>query len=68
VAQAQRACLAGEVTTGIRLLAELYAATNDPRWLFNQGRCYEQNREPRAASERFREFLREGRAIFFKPF
>jgi hypothetical protein len=60
VGAAQRACLAGDVTTGIHLLTELYAATNDARWLFNQGRCYEQNRQPGAAIERFRLFLREG--------
>jgi hypothetical protein len=60
VAEAQRACLSGDVTTGVRLLAELHAATNDPRWLFNQGRCYEQNRQPEAAIDRFRAFLREG--------
>jgi hypothetical protein len=59
VAQAQAACLAGDVQTGARLLAELYVATNDVRWLFNQARCYQQNRLDDLAIARFEEFLRE---------
>jgi tetratricopeptide (TPR) repeat protein len=59
VAQARTACLAGDVQQGIRLLAELFTATNDPGWLFNQGRCYQQNGMVEMAISRFREFLRK---------
>ena len=39
VGEAKTACAAGDLQKGIRLLAELYTATNDPIWVFNQGRC-----------------------------
>jgi hypothetical protein len=59
VANAKTACVAGDVSTGIRLLAELYTATNDPIWIFNQGRCYHQNNQLVPAEARFKEFLRK---------
>jgi hypothetical protein len=63
VVEAKTACMAGDVPKGVRLLAELYAATNDPIWIFNQGRCYQQNGEAQAALNRFREYLRKTAAI-----
>lgn len=58
---AQRACLAGDTAKGIALLADLYVETRDPTWLFNQGRCHQQNGQNEQALLRFREFLRVGR-------
>jgi hypothetical protein len=59
VANAKTACAAGDVPLAIRLLAELYTATNDPIWIFNQGRCYHQNNQLPQAEARFKEFLRK---------
>jgi hypothetical protein len=56
---AKKACIAGELQKAIPLLADLYTDTNDPIWIFNQGRCYQQNAEPTKASSRFKEFLRK---------
>jgi hypothetical protein len=60
VGEAKAACVAGDVQKGVRLLAELYMASSDPIWIFNQGRCYHQNAQPVLALSRFREFLRKG--------
>jgi hypothetical protein len=59
VAEAKTACGAGEVKKGVRLLAELYTASNDPIWIFNQGRCYQQNDQLAQALARYKEFLRK---------
>ena len=61
VQDAKIACAAGDVTTANRLLAELYAATEDPIWIFNQGRCFQQNGDPGHALTRFREYLRKAK-------
>jgi hypothetical protein len=61
VDEAQTACMAGEVQKGIRLLAELYTASEDPIWIFNQGRCYHQNAQLPQALSRFKEFLRKSK-------
>jgi tetratricopeptide (TPR) repeat protein len=57
--EAKTACLAGRTDRGIELLAELYAETNDPTYIYNQGRCYQQTGKPREALTRFREYLRK---------
>ena len=54
---AKTACLAGDVGKGVGILAELYVRTNDPVFIFNQGRCFEQNGRYEDAIIRFREFL-----------
>jgi hypothetical protein len=59
VASAKTACAVGDVQQGVRLLAELYTATNEPIWIFNQGRCYHQNSQLPQALARFKEFLRK---------
>jgi hypothetical protein len=59
VANAKTACAAGDVQQAVRLLAELYTATNDPIWIFNQARCYHQNNQLQSAHARFKEFLRK---------
>ena len=62
-AQARKACLTGKVDEGIALLADLFVATGNPNFVFNQGRCFEQNSRPAEALPRFREFLRIARGL-----
>ena len=54
---AMKACLTGDVTTGMAILTDLYIDTRDTTYLFNQGRCFEQNRRYEEAIGRFREYL-----------
>jgi tetratricopeptide (TPR) repeat protein len=56
---AKKACLNRETDKGVKLLTDLYVDTNDPTYIFNQGRCYEQGSQYREAIERFREYLRK---------
>ena len=58
-AEAKKACLGGKPERGIEVLAELYAETNDPTYIYNQGRCFEQNGKASEALTRFREYLRK---------
>jgi hypothetical protein len=57
---AKKACLAGDPAKGVDILAELYVDTNDITYIFNQGRCFEQNRRYEDAVGRFREYLVKG--------
>jgi hypothetical protein len=59
---AKKACLAGDPANGVEILAELYVDTNEITYLFNQGRCFEQNRRYEDAVGRFREYLLKGEA------
>jgi tetratricopeptide (TPR) repeat protein len=54
---AMKACLTGDVATGMALLTDLFIDTRDTTYLFNQGRCFEQNRRYEEAIGRFREYL-----------
>ena len=54
---AKKACLAGDVAKGVDILTDLYLDTNNPTYIFNQGRCYEQNLRYEEALARFREYL-----------
>jgi tetratricopeptide (TPR) repeat protein len=54
---AKRACLTGTPSEGVAILTDLYLDTNDPNYIFNQGRCFEQNRQYEDAIGRFREYL-----------
>ena len=45
------------------LLAQLYTDTNDPNYIFNQARCFQQNSHPDEAISRFREYLRKARNL-----
>ncbi len=56
---AKKACIAGRVDLGVEILAELYAETNEPNYLYNQARCYQQNDRLPQALSRFREYLRK---------
>lgn len=57
---ARTACLAGDYQKGVASLAELFVQTKDPTYIFNQGRCFEQNGRYQQAIDRFREYLRIG--------
>jgi hypothetical protein len=59
VAHAQAACLSGDYAKGVAILAGLYVSTRDPIYIFNQGRCFEQNGKYEEAIVRFREFQRK---------
>jgi hypothetical protein len=59
-ARALEACAAGSVAEGVALLAGLYAQTKDPTYVYNQGRCYQQNGQLEPALNRFHEYLRVG--------
>ena len=61
--EARAACAAGEIQKGIRILADLYADDEDLTWVYNQGRCYQQNGWADEAIERFQEYLRRARDI-----
>ena len=56
---AKTACLSGRLDTGIEILARLFAETNDPTYIYNQARCFEQNGRASEAVTRFREYLRK---------
>ncbi|MFL5305826.1 MAG: hypothetical protein ACJ8F1_11465 [Polyangia bacterium] len=60
---AKKSCLGGHPDRGIELLAEMYAETNDPTYIYNQGRCFEQNGRTTEAVTRFREYLRKATAV-----
>lgn len=56
-------CAAGNYTEGVRLLAELWVATKDANFLYNQARCYEQCGKNDQAATRFREYLRKATGL-----
>jgi tetratricopeptide (TPR) repeat protein len=56
---AKRACLNGDVTKGLKILTDLYIESKDPTYLYNQGRCNEQNNRYEEALGKFREYLRK---------
>jgi hypothetical protein len=57
---ARKACLAGDADKGVSILADLFVETRQPVYIFNQGRCFEQNRRYEDAIARFEEYLRAG--------
>ena len=60
---ARTACLAGDFAKGVTILSELFVATEDPVYIFNQGRCFEQNHRYEDALARFQEYLRVGKKL-----
>jgi hypothetical protein len=56
--EARTACLAGDYAKGVTLLSEMFVATKNPTWIFNSGRCFEQNSRYQDAISRFKEYLR----------
>jgi hypothetical protein len=59
--EAREACLDGNYTGGVAILSKLFVETKDMTYIFNQGRCFEQNQRYQDAIARFREYLRAGR-------
>jgi hypothetical protein len=55
---ARKACLDGDVSAAVATLSELFIDTKDPTYIYNQGRCFEQNGRYQDAILRFREYLR----------
>lgn len=62
-AEARRACAAGRVEAGIEILAELLTEFSHPNYIYNQGRCYQQNGKAEQAIVRFKEYLRAAQNI-----
>jgi hypothetical protein len=60
---AKKACLVGDVEKGVSILADLYVDTNDPAYIWNQGRCFEQNGKHDQAVLRFKEYLRKAKNL-----
>jgi tetratricopeptide (TPR) repeat protein len=56
---ARAACLMGDYQRGAEILVKLFIQTRDPTYLYNQGRCYQQNHRWEEALDRFREYLRK---------
>ena len=56
---AQKACALGDYQKGVDILADLMVGSDDPNYIYNQGRCYEQNSRWEQAINRFREYLRK---------
>ena len=55
---ARKACLTGDYAKGVEILSDLFLDTRDATHIFNQGRCFEQNRRYEDAIGRFEEYLR----------
>lgn len=55
---ARKACLTGDYAKGVAILSDLFLDTGDATYIFNQGRCFEQNRRFEDAIGRFEEYLR----------
>lgn len=62
VRAAKKACLTGDPAKGVEILTDLFIDTNDPTYIFNQGRCFEQNSQFADAIGRFREYLRKAKS------
>lgn len=55
---ARKACMAGDFRKGVSILSDLFLDTKDPTYVYNQGRCFEQNGRFGDALLRFEEYLR----------
>ena len=60
---AKKACATGNFAKGVDILADLFVDTNDFSYVYNQGRCYQQNNRFEQAISRFREYLRKAKDI-----
>jgi hypothetical protein len=60
---AKKACATGDFAKGVDILADLYVESSDISWVYNQGRCYQQNNRWEQAISRFREYLRKAKDI-----
>lgn len=55
---ARKACLGGDYAKGVSILSDLFIDTKDATYIYNQGRCLEQNGRFADAVYRFQEYLR----------
>jgi len=55
------ACASGDFKKGVAILADVYAETRNPAFVFNQARCFQQNGQLDPARQRFAEYLRVGK-------
>jgi hypothetical protein len=60
---AKKACAVGDFQKGVDLLADLFIESNDPTYVYNQGRCYQQNNKCEQALNRFYEYQRKARDL-----
>lgn len=60
---AKKACAMGDVQKGVDILTDLLVEFDDPDYIYNQARCYQQNNLFLQASSRFREYLRKDKDI-----
>src|SRR5664279_1257123 len=60
---AKKACAMGEFQKGADILTDLFLDTNDATYVYNQGRCYQQNNRFEQAISRFREYLRKAKDL-----
>ena len=60
---AKKACATGDFIKGVDILADLFVDTNNFSFVYNQGRCYQQNNRWEQAISRFREYLRKAKDI-----
>jgi tetratricopeptide (TPR) repeat protein len=60
---ARMACLSGDYAKGVAILNELFVDFKDPSFIYNSGRCFEQNRRYDDAIARFQEYLRAGKKL-----
>jgi hypothetical protein len=56
---ARKACIMGDYQKGADILADLFVETDDLTYVYNQGRCFEQNHRWEEALDRFREYQRK---------
>jgi hypothetical protein len=56
--EARKACLSGDYVKGVSILSDLFVDTKDTTYIFNQARCFQQNRHYEDALARFQEYLR----------
>jgi tetratricopeptide (TPR) repeat protein len=56
--EARKACLEGDYVKGVSILSDLFLDSKDASYIYNQGRCYEQNERYQEAIGRFREYMR----------
>jgi hypothetical protein len=60
---ARKACLTGDFKKGVDILTDLFLASGDLTYIFNQGRCLEQNHRYEDAIARFREYVVKGTSL-----
>ena len=61
--EARKACLSGAYAKGVTILSDLFVSFKEDIYIFNQGRCFEQNLRYEEAIGRFQEYLRAGKKL-----